>query len=86
VHPDEEEQDRRARELMRELNVDIMGQDVDITTRVQRGVHPAAHRSGILNDEQEFSVIRFQRRLRELLPRIAELEETATGERSVATS
>ena len=32
VHPDEGEQDRRARELMRELNVDIMGQDVDITT------------------------------------------------------
>jgi hypothetical protein len=31
-------------------------------------------------------VIRFQQRLRELLPRIAELEATATGERSVASS
>jgi hypothetical protein len=71
---------------MRELNVDIMGQDVDITTRVQRGVQAPSYHSGILNDEQEFSVIRFQQRLRELLPRIAELEETATGERSVAPS
>ncbi len=74
VHPDEDEQDRRARELMRELNVDIMGEDVDITTRVQRGVQAPSYHSGILNDEQECSVIRFQQRLRELLPRIAELE------------
>jgi choline monooxygenase len=85
VHPDEDDQARRARELMRELNVDIMGQDVDITTRVQRGVQAPSYHSGILNDEQEFSVIRFQQRLRELLPRIAELEATATGVRSVAT-
>jgi phenylpropionate dioxygenase-like ring-hydroxylating dioxygenase large terminal subunit len=84
VHPDEDEQAKRARELMRELNVDIMGEDVDITTRVQRGVQAPSYHSGILNDEQEFSVIRFQQRLRELLPRIAELEATATGERSVA--
>jgi phenylpropionate dioxygenase-like ring-hydroxylating dioxygenase large terminal subunit len=86
VHPDEDDQARRARELMRELNVDIMGQDVDITTRVQRGVQAPSYHSGILNDEQEFSVIRVQQRLRELLPRIAELEATATGERSVAPS
>jgi Rieske 2Fe-2S family protein len=84
VHPHEDDQARRARELMRELNVDIMGQDVDITTRVMRGVQAPSYHSGILNDEQEFSVIRFQQRLRELLPRIAELEESATGERSVA--
>jgi choline monooxygenase len=86
VHPDETEQDKRARELMRELNIDIMGEDVDITTRVQRGVQAPSYHSGILNDEQEFSVIRFQKRLRELLPRIAELEATATGGRSVASS
>jgi phenylpropionate dioxygenase-like ring-hydroxylating dioxygenase large terminal subunit len=86
VHPDEDEQAKRARELMRELNVDIMGEDVDITTRVQRGVQAPSYHSGILNDEQEFSVIRFQQRLRELLPRIATLEEMATGERSVGTS
>jgi phenylpropionate dioxygenase-like ring-hydroxylating dioxygenase large terminal subunit len=86
VHPEEGERDRRARELMRELNVDIMGQDVDITTRVQRGVQAPSYHSGIINDEQEFSVIRFQQRLRELLPRIAELEATATGARSVASS
>jgi phenylpropionate dioxygenase-like ring-hydroxylating dioxygenase large terminal subunit len=86
VHPDEDDQAKRARELMRELNVDIMGQDVDITTRVQRGVQAPSYHSGILNDEQEFSVIRFQQRLRELLPRIAELESTATGGRSVASS
>lgn len=86
VHPEEDDQARRARELMRELNVDIMGQDVDITTRVQRGVQAPSYHSGILNDEQEFSVIRFQARLRELLPRIAELEATATGARSVASS
>ncbi|MGA8248402.1 MAG: aromatic ring-hydroxylating dioxygenase subunit alpha [Nocardioides sp.] len=86
VHPDEDDRARRARELMRELNVDIMGEDVDITTRVQRGVQAPSYHSGILNDEQEFSVIRFQQRLRELLPRIAELEATATGERSVASS
>jgi len=85
VHPDEDEQDQRARQLMREMNVDIMGQDVDITTRVQRGIQAPSYHSGILNDEQEFSVIRFQQRLRELLPRIAELEATATGERSVAS-
>ena len=65
---------------MRELNVDIMGEDVDITTRVQRGVHAPSYHSGILNDEQESSVIRFQQRLRELLPRIAELEETGHGD------
>ena len=86
VHPDEDDQARRARELMRELNVDIMGEDVDITTRVQRGVRAPSYHSGILNDEQEFSVIRFQQRLRELLPRIGELEATATGVRSVASS
>jgi Rieske 2Fe-2S family protein len=86
VHPDEDDRARRARELMLELNVDIMGEDVEITTRVQRGVQAPSYHSGILNDEQEFSVIRFQRRLRELLPRIAELEATATGERSVASS
>jgi choline monooxygenase len=86
VHPDEDDQAKRARELMRELNVDIMGEDVDITTRVQRGVQAPSYHSGILNDEREFSVIRFQQRLRELLPRIAELEESATGERSVASS
>jgi choline monooxygenase len=84
VHPDEDEQAKRARELMRELNVDIMGQDVEITTRVQRGVQAPSYHSGILNDEQEYSVIRFQQRLRELLPRIAELEASATGARSVA--
>jgi choline monooxygenase len=86
VHPNETEQAKRARELMRELNVDIMGQDVDITTRVQRGVQAPSYHSGILNDEQEYSVIRFQKRLRELLPRLAELEATATGRRSVASS
>lgn len=86
VHPEEDDQAKRARDLMRELNIDIMGQDVDITTRVQRGVQAPSYHSGILNDEQEFSVIRFQRRLRELLPRIAELEATATGERSVDPS
>jgi choline monooxygenase len=86
VHPDEDARARRARELMRELNVDIMGQDVDITTRVQRGVRAPSYRSGILNDEQEFSVIRFQQRLRDLLPRIAELEAAATGGRSVVSS
>jgi choline monooxygenase len=85
VHPQEDEQAARARELMRELNVDIMGEDVDITTRVQRGVQAPSYHSGILNDEQEPSVIRFQQRLRELLPRIAELEATATGERSVVS-
>jgi choline monooxygenase len=85
VHPDEDEQAKRARELMRELNVDIMGQDVEITTRVQRGVQAPSYHSGILNDEQEYSVIRFQQRLRELLPRIAELEASATGARSVAS-
>ena len=53
---------------------------------MQRGVQAPSYHSGILNDEQESSVIRFQQRLRELLPRIAELEATATGERSVATS
>jgi Rieske 2Fe-2S family protein len=86
VHPDEDEQAKRARELMRELNVDIMGQDVDITTRVQRGVQAPSYHSGILNDEQEYSVIRFQKRLRELLPRIADLEASATGRRSVVSS
>jgi choline monooxygenase len=86
VHPHEDDRAKRARELMRELNVDIMGQDVDITTRVQRGVQAPSYHSGILNDEQESSVIRFQKRLRELLPRIAELEAIATGERSVASS
>ena len=86
VHPEEDEQAKRARELIRELNVDIMGEDVDITTRVQRGVQAPSYHSGILNDEQESSVIRFQQRLRELLPRIAELEEQATGTRSVTPS
>jgi len=86
VHPEEDDQAKRARELMRELNVDIMGQDVDITTRVQRGVQAPSYHSGILNDEQESSVIRFQKRLRELLPRIAELEASGTGQRSVASS
>jgi choline monooxygenase len=86
VHPEEDEQAKRARELMRALNVDIMGQDVEITTRVQRGVQAPSYHSGILNDEQEYSVIRFQKRLRELLPRIAELEASATGGRSVASS
>jgi phenylpropionate dioxygenase-like ring-hydroxylating dioxygenase large terminal subunit len=86
VHPDEDEQARRARELMRELNVGIMGEDVEITTRVQRGIQAPSYHSGILNDEQEYSVIRFQKRLRELLPRIAELEAIATGRRSVASS
>jgi choline monooxygenase len=86
VHPEEDEQAKRARELMRELNVDIMGQDVEITTRVQRGVQAPSYHSGILNDEQEYSVIRFQKRLRELLPRIAELEASATGGRSAASS
>ena len=86
MHPDEDDQAKKARELMRELNVDIMGQDVDITTRVQRGVQAPSYHSGILNDEQESSVIRFQQRLRELLPRIAELEEQATGTRSVTPS
>jgi hypothetical protein len=52
---------------------------------VQRGVQAPSYHSGILNDEQEYSVIRFQKRLRELLPRIAELEATATGRRSVAS-
>jgi Rieske 2Fe-2S family protein len=86
VHPNEDESARRARELMFELNVDIMGEDVDITTRVQRGVQAPSYHSGILNDEEEFSVIRFQKRLRELLPRIAELEASATGRPSVASS
>ncbi len=33
-----------------------------------------SYRSGVLNDEQEISVVRFQRQLRRLLPRIGELE------------
>jgi Rieske 2Fe-2S family protein len=74
VHPDATDDDREARRLLHELQADVMAEDVEITTRVQRGVQAPSYHAGILNDEQEGSVIRFQTRLRELLPRIAELE------------
>ena len=74
VHPDATEQDQRARALCHELQADVMDEDVEITNRVQRGVLAPSYVAGILNDEQESSVVRFQSRLRECLPRIRELE------------
>jgi choline monooxygenase len=86
VHPDADDDDRMARQLCHELQVDVMDEDVEITSRVQRGVQAPSYHSGILNDEQERSVIRFQSRLRELLPRIAELEATGPGGTSRGSS
>jgi len=79
VHPGATEQDQRARALCHELQSDVMDEDVEITTRVQRGVQAPSYVAGILNDEQEKAVVRFQRRLRECLPRIGELEHEADG-------
>ena len=79
VHPDATDDDREARRLAHELQNDVMAEDIEITTRVQRGVRAPSYGSGILNDEQESSVIRFQTRLREALPRIAELENGTDG-------
>ncbi len=77
VDPDAGLRDRLARWAAHRLMHDVMAEDVEITTRVQRGVEAPSYRDGVLNDEQEVSVVRFQRQLRKLLPRIAELEEAA---------
>ncbi len=66
--------DRFARWLSHRIQHDVMAEDVEITSRVQRGIAAPSYRDGVLNDEQEVSVVRFQKRLRMLLPRIAELE------------
>jgi len=79
VHPDADEQDREARRLCHELQVDVMAEDVEITSRVQRGVQAPSYHAGILNNAQEASVIRFQTRLRECLPRIEELANERGG-------
>jgi Rieske 2Fe-2S family protein len=81
VHPDAGPDIALARDLCHELQVDVMAEDVDITTRVQRGVRAPSYQGGILNDEQEPSVVRFQTKLRELLPRIAELETRPEAQR-----
>jgi choline monooxygenase len=77
--PEATDDDREARRLCHQLQHDVMAEDVEITSRVQRGVQAPSYQSGILNDEQEGSVIRFQSRLRDLLPRIAELESQSDG-------
>ena len=74
VDPDAGIRDRLARWTSHRLMHDVMAEDVEITSRVQRGVGAPVLRRGVLNDEQEVSVVRFQRQLRRLLPRIAELE------------
>ena len=74
VDPDAGIRDRIARWSAHRLMHDVMAEDVEITSRVQRGVMAPSYRSGVLNDEQEVSVVRYQRQLRRLLPRIAELE------------
>lgn len=79
VHPDAGPQDRGARWLIHQLMGDVMAEDVDITSRVQTGVAAPSYSEGILNDEQESSVVRFQKSLRRELPRIDVL---AGGERS----
>jgi len=73
VHPEADADDQEARRLCHELQHDVMAEDVEITSRVQRGVQAPSYHAGILNDEQESSVIRFQARLRDCLPRIDEL-------------
>jgi choline monooxygenase len=74
VDPDAGIRDRLARWAAHRLMHDVMAEDVEITSRVQRGLRAPSYRDGVLNDEQEVSVVRFQRQLRKLLPRIAELE------------
>lgn len=74
VDPDAGIRDRLARWAAHRLMHDVMAEDVEITTRVARGILAPSYRSGVLNDEQEVSVVRYQRQLRRLLPRIAELE------------
>jgi len=81
IHPDAGPDAALARDLMHELMVDVMAEDVEITTRVQRGVRAPSYQGGILNDEQEPSVVRFHTKLRELLPRIEELETRPQHER-----
>ncbi|UJA20840.1 aromatic ring-hydroxylating dioxygenase subunit alpha [Thermoleophilia bacterium SCSIO 60948] len=74
VHPEATELDREAIRLCHELQSDVMAEDIEITTRVQKGIRAPSYEAGILNDEWEPSVIAFQTNLRDLLPRIAELE------------
>jgi len=81
VDPDSGLRDRVARWAAHRLMHDVMAEDVEITTRVQRGIEAPSYDSGVLNDEQEVSVVRFQRQLRKLLPRIAELEAEAAARR-----
>lgn len=78
VDPGAGPRDRLARWAAHRIQHDVMAEDVEITSRVQRGVRAPSYGSGVLNDEHEVSVVRFQRQLRKLLPRIAELE---AGER-----
>ena len=75
VDPGARPRDRAARRLMHALMRDVMAEDVEITTRVQRGVTSPSYSEGILNDEWEASVVRFQAGLRRQLPRIGELAE-----------
>ncbi len=77
VDPDAGIRDRLARWTAHRLMHDVMAEDVEITSRVQRGIEAPSYTSGVLNDEQEPSVVRYQRQLRKLLPRIAELEADA---------
>ncbi len=77
VDPDAGPRDRLARWAAHRLMHEVMAEDVEITSGVQRGVMAPSYVDGVLNDEQEVSVVRFQRQLRRLLPRIAELEREA---------
>ncbi|MGH3148454.1 MAG: RHO alpha subunit C-terminal catalytic domain-containing protein, partial [Rubrobacter sp.] len=68
VDPSAAARDRLARHLCHRLQGDVMDEDTELTDRVQVGLNAPSYRMGILNDEIESSVAKFQNLVRAAIP------------------
>jgi phenylpropionate dioxygenase-like ring-hydroxylating dioxygenase large terminal subunit len=68
VDPSAKLRDRLARHLCHRLQGDVMDEDTELTDRVQVGLSAPSYHKGILNDEIESSVAKFQNLVRSAIP------------------
>ncbi len=77
--PDDRAEMQRARELNRDINMDVGDEDIRLIKWAAEGMRSSAFDTVMLSDV-ELSVASFQNRLRELLPVVAQAQAPQAGD------
>ncbi len=85
VDPTATLRDRLARYLCHRLQRDVMDEDTQLTDRVQVGLSAPSYQRGILNDEIEGSVAKFQNLVRSAIPEEDRARDDRGSPEGVAT-